>query len=65
MDLYLTANIIHTAHVSSGYVKTRHRTATLTWSPRHPIISSQIDDLKNNNKKQDKEVQLNQKVRFQ
>ena len=64
MDLYLTANIIHTAYVSSGYVNTRHRRATLTWSPRHPIISSQIDDLKNN-KKQDKEVQLNQKVHFQ
>ena len=30
MDLYLTANIIHAAHVSSGYVNTRHRTANLT-----------------------------------
>ena len=66
MDLYLTANIIHTAHVSSGYVNTRQRTANLTWSPRQPTISSQMGDLiNNNNKKKDKEVKLNQKVIFQ
>lgn len=46
MDLYLQANISHVAQADSGYGNTRARTASLTWSPRQLMISSQTGDLK-------------------
>ena len=51
-DLYLTANMTHTAHVFSGYGKIRTRTPKRTSSPRQQIISSHIADLERDRNKE-------------